>query len=93
MQRSGVSGRPMPPLVYYIIHSLPIESWVVDDEAISERGRVPRGLHKSGSKLGPLRKGRSMVRIVTGDTPRIHQPEQERPGPSLLFAGIPEVFS
>ena len=38
------------PLVYYIIHSLPIESWVVDDEAIPERDRKPLGLFRSGSK-------------------------------------------
>src|SRR5262245_45373171 len=62
---------PCPtPLVYFDIHSLPIESWVVDDEAISQRDRVPRGRHGSGSKLGPLRNRRAAVRIVTwGHTP------------------------
>ena len=68
----------LTPLVYCSIHSLPIESWVVDVRAISERDRLPLGLLKSGSKLGPLRNRRSAVRIVTGDPPRIHQLEQER---------------
>src|SRR5437868_484217 len=60
-----------------IIHSLPIESWVVEDDTIAERDRVPLGLSRSGSKLGPFRNRRSSVRIVTGATPRIHQLEQE----------------
>src|SRR5258708_2963737 len=37
------------------IHSLPIESWGVDDEALPQRDRNPQGPHGSGSKLGPLR--------------------------------------
>src|SRR5215468_2068076 len=91
-QRSGVSDGTARPLVYCIIHSLPIESWVVDDEAIRERDRTPQGLPRSGSKLGPLPKRRSLVRIVTGDQPRIHQLEQERRRPSLLLARIREFF-
>jgi hypothetical protein len=83
----------MQPLVYFIIHSLPIESWVVDDEAIRERDRMPQGLHRSGSKWGPLPNRRAAVRIVTGDQPRIHQPEQERRRPSLLRGRIPEITS
>jgi len=73
-----------------IIHSLPIESWVVEDEAISERDRLPLGLFKSGSKLGPLRNRRSLVRIVTGGKPRIHQLEQESRRCSLLLRVIQE---
>ena len=73
-----------------VIHSLPIESWVVEDEAISERDRCLRGRRQSGSKLGPLRNRQSAVRIVTGVPPRIHQLEQERRRPSLLLLVILE---
>ena len=90
MQRSGVSGLPRWYIV--IIHSLPIERWVVDDEAIRERDREPQGLHRSGSKLGPLRDRLSAVRIVTGATPRIHQLEQERRRPSLLLPLLGDSF-
>jgi hypothetical protein len=38
------SLRGARPLVYCIIHSLPIESWVVDDGAILVRDREPQGL-------------------------------------------------
>jgi len=66
-QRSGVSGaapRSGRCTAGIFHHPLwPIESWVVEDEAISERDRLPRGRHRSGSKLGPLRDRRSAVRI------------------------------
>src|SRR5262249_37731537 len=84
------SKRPFNRWYLGNIHSLPIESWVVDDEALPQRGRKPRGPHGSGGKWGPLRERRSPVRIVTGEPPRIHQLEQERRRPSSHWLRIRE---
>ncbi len=69
-----------PSLVYFIIHSLPIKinglwnSELFEDETVLRWDRF-----ESVRKLGPLRSGFTAVRIVTGDTPRIHQLEQVMP--------------
>jgi len=61
-----------------VIHSIPIESWVVEDENHFGARPSTARIFRSDSKLGPLRNRRSAVRIVTGGKPRIHQLEQER---------------
>ena len=53
---------------------------------------------ESGRQLGPLRSGFIAVRIVTGDTPRIHQLEQVTPRfldgsiPSLRSSSMSRIF-
>src|SRR5262249_39460570 len=64
-----------------------METWVVDDEALPGRDRVPLGLPRSGSKLGPPEAGAEAQRLEIPAT-RTHVGPEGPEVTSLFTLGL-----